>query len=59
MSRHVHSLKVGDTIDIKGPFEKYNWEKKPVNQVGLVAGGTGITPSVSKKIKIVGNHAVI
>lgn len=38
MSSHVHSLKVGESIDIKGPFEKYNWEKKPVKQVGLVAG---------------------
>lgn len=38
MSRHVHSMKVGDTIDIKGPFEKWNWEKKPVAQVGMVAG---------------------
>lgn len=38
MSSHVHSLKVGDTIDIKGPFEKWNWEKKPVAQVGMVAG---------------------
>jgi cytochrome-b5 reductase len=38
MSRHIHSLKVGDTIDIKGPFEKYNWDKKPVDQVGMIAG---------------------
>jgi cytochrome-b5 reductase len=38
MSRHVHSLKVGDTIDIKGPFEKYKWENKPVAYVGMVAG---------------------
>lgn len=38
MSRYVHSLKVGDHLDIKGPFEKWNWEKKPVQQVGMVAG---------------------
>jgi cytochrome-b5 reductase len=38
MSRHIHSLNVGDTIDIKGPFEKYSWDKKPVDQVGMVAG---------------------
>ncbi|KAI7899595.1 uncharacterized protein BX663DRAFT_537935 [Cokeromyces recurvatus] len=44
MSRHVHSMKVGDTIDIKGPFEKYNWDSKPVDEVGMIAGGTGITP---------------
>ncbi|KAI8645780.1 hypothetical protein BD408DRAFT_360698 [Parasitella parasitica] len=44
MSRHVHSMKVGDTIDIKGPFEKWNWETNPVAEVGMIAGGTGITP---------------
>lgn len=38
MSRHVHSMKVGDTIDIKGPFQKYNWQSKPVEYVGMVAG---------------------
>ncbi|CAO3620696.1 unnamed protein product [Mucor hiemalis] len=52
MSSHVHSLKVGESIDIKGPFEKYNWEKKPVKQVGLVAGGTGITPSLQLLRKV-------
>ncbi|KAI8997828.1 hypothetical protein BDB01DRAFT_772613 [Pilobolus umbonatus] len=44
MSRHVHSLKVGESIDIKGPFEKYSWKKNPVKHVGMIAGGTGITP---------------
>ena len=43
MSSHVHNLKVGESIDIKGPFEKYNWEKKPVKQVGLIAGKSLIT----------------
>ncbi|CAO3694412.1 hypothetical protein G6F70_003481 [Rhizopus microsporus] len=52
MSRHVHSLKVGDTIDIKGPFEKYKWENKPVEYVGMVAGGTGITPMLQLLRKI-------
>lgn len=49
MSRHVHSLKVGDTIDIKGPFEKYNWDKKPVDQVGMVAGKSIYDRSLIKK----------
>jgi cytochrome-b5 reductase len=38
MSSHVHSLNVGETIDIKGPFEKYNSGKKPLQQVSIVAG---------------------
>ncbi|KAI8984621.1 hypothetical protein BDF20DRAFT_860916 [Mycotypha africana] len=44
MSKHVHNLKVGDTLEIKGPFEKYNWDQKTVQHVGMLAGGTGITP---------------
>jgi cytochrome-b5 reductase len=46
VSSHVHSLKVGDTIDIKGPFVKWDFEQKPLQHLGLVVGGTGITPAV-------------
>lgn len=38
MSRHVHSLKVGDTLEMKGPFVKWDWEKNPVHHVGMIAG---------------------
>ncbi|KAG0190744.1 NADH-cytochrome b5 reductase [Apophysomyces sp. BC1034] len=44
MSQHIHNLKVGETLDIKGPIPKYNWEQSPVENVGMIAGGTGITP---------------
>ncbi|CAO3638344.1 unnamed protein product [Cunninghamella echinulata] len=44
MSKHIHNLKVGDEIEIKGPIHKYNWDEKPVKNVGMIAGGTGITP---------------
>ncbi|KAF7722111.1 NADH-cytochrome b5 reductase [Apophysomyces ossiformis] len=44
MSQHIHNLKVGETLEIKGPFPKYNWEENPVENVGMIAGGTGITP---------------
>jgi len=44
MSKHMASLKVGDSLDVKGPFSKIpvttNFKKK----IGLIAGGTGITP---------------
>ncbi|KAI8060692.1 hypothetical protein BC940DRAFT_311567 [Gongronella butleri] len=44
MSKHIHNLKIGDTLDIKGPIPKYAWDEKTVDNVGMVAGGTGITP---------------
>ncbi|KAI8384033.1 hypothetical protein BD560DRAFT_452711 [Blakeslea trispora] len=52
MSSHVHSLKVGDTIDIKGPFEKYNWEKRRVDHVGMLQLLRNVlTPESTEKTK--------
>ena len=44
MSEHIHSLKPGETLDIKGPIPKYPWAPNKHNQIALIAGGTGITP---------------
>lgn len=44
MSKHIANLKIGDTLDIKGPIPKYNWAEGRVDNVGMIAGGTGITP---------------
>ncbi len=44
MSRHVHSLKVGDTLDFKGPWAKIAITPNKYKRLGMVAGGTGITP---------------
>jgi cytochrome-b5 reductase len=37
-------MKPGDSLDFKGPIVKYNWDEKPKAHVGMIAGGTGITP---------------
>lgn len=44
MSEHIHSLKPGDTLEIKGPIPKYPWSTNKHNHIALLAGGTGITP---------------
>lgn len=59
MSQHVDSLKIGDTLEMKGPkghltyFGKGNFSVKPLGKpltqrkaqkIGMIAGGTGITP---------------
>lgn len=44
MSEHMHSLKINDTLDFKGPIPKYPWEANKHNHICLIAGGTGITP---------------
>jgi cytochrome-b5 reductase len=44
MSEHIHSLKPGETLDIKGPIPKYPWNANKHKHIALIAGGTGITP---------------
>ncbi|KAJ6785854.1 hypothetical protein PWT90_10400 [Aphanocladium album] len=44
MSTHIHSLQPGQTLDIKGPLPKYAWAENKHDHIGLIAGGTGITP---------------
>jgi cytochrome-b5 reductase len=44
MSNHIHSLKPGDSLDIKGPLPKYQWTANKHPHITLIAGGTGITP---------------
>ncbi|KAI8075361.1 uncharacterized protein B0P05DRAFT_547205 [Gilbertella persicaria] len=40
----IHDMKPGDTLQFKGPISKYDWETKQKSNVGMVAGGSGITP---------------
>jgi len=44
MSRHIHSLEVGDSVKVRGPIGRFHYFPNKYNTIGLVAGGTGITP---------------
>ena len=47
ISKHFSTLKVGDSIEMKGPVTKFVYEDKyrgKVKKVGMIAGGSGITP---------------
>ncbi|GAV30271.1 hypothetical protein PMKS-003781 [Pichia membranifaciens] len=44
LSSHIDSLKLGQTIKVKGPKGFYNYEPNMLNHICMVAGGTGITP---------------
>lgn len=44
MSSHIHNLKVGDTLEFKGPLKKIEYKPNMVQHVTMIAGGTGITP---------------
>ena len=40
----LDSLKVGDSVSAKGPKGRFVYRSNMAEEVGLVAGGTGITP---------------
>jgi cytochrome-b5 reductase len=44
MSSHVHDLVPGQKLEFKGPLPKYPWSANKHAHIGLLAGGTGITP---------------
>ena len=66
MSRFMDSLKIGDMLDLQGPFghieykgcgqfESSRKELPVVRHVGMVAGGTGITPMLQVMTAILNN----
>ena len=55
MSKHIHSLKKGDTLEIKGPIAKIEYKPNEFKEIGMIAGGTGIAPMVQVIRKIFSN----
>ncbi|ERN04504.1 NADH-cytochrome b5 reductase-like protein isoform X1 [Amborella trichopoda] len=44
MSQYLASLKPGDVVEVKGPIEKLRYHPNMKKRIGMIAGGTGITP---------------
>eukprot|EP00501_MAST-03F_sp_TOSAG23-6_P000819 GSMAST32.ASY1.ANO1.849.1 assembled CDS len=44
MGRHLNSLYVGQSIQMKGPWSKFPYVANKFSNIGMVAGGTGLTP---------------
>eukprot|EP00299_Pterocystis_sp_00344_P014934 c7436_g1_i1.p1 GENE.c7436_g1_i1~~c7436_g1_i1.p1 ORF type:complete len:305 (-),score=78.74 c7436_g1_i1:36-950(-) len=44
MSRHIFSLQPGDELEMKGPITKIPYVANMKKEIGMIAGGTGITP---------------
>lgn len=44
MSTHLCEMKKDEKLDFKGPILKYKYEPNMHKTIGLIAGGTGITP---------------
>ncbi|CAA3025636.1 NADH-cytochrome b5 reductase [Olea europaea subsp. europaea] len=41
---HFASLKPGDVVEVKGPIEKLRYTPNMKKHIGMIAGGSGITP---------------
>ena len=57
MSRHLCSLKPGDVVKMKGPWKKLKYEAGMKKKIGMIAGGTGITPMLQIIQAILDNPA--
>ncbi|KAJ9538919.1 hypothetical protein OSB04_031652 [Centaurea solstitialis] len=44
MSQHFAKLKPGDVLEVKGPIEKIKYTPNMKKHIGMIAGGSGITP---------------
>ncbi|KAJ2684793.1 hypothetical protein GGH99_003934 [Coemansia sp. RSA 1285] len=44
MSSHIHSMSPGDKLMMKGPIQKYPYTANKLKEIGMIAGGSGITP---------------
>lgn len=55
MSKHIGSLQVGDTLEFKGPIQKLEYQPNMKKQIGMIAGGSGITPMLQVADAILSN----
>ena len=44
MTQHLASMEVGDEIEIRGPKGAMQYSRTYAKRIGMIAGGTGITP---------------
>jgi cytochrome-b5 reductase len=44
MTDHIFGLKEGDELSIKGPIPKFEYKANQFETIGLIGGGSGITP---------------
>ncbi|AAZ12334.1 NADH-cytochrome b5 reductase, putative [Trypanosoma equiperdum] len=44
MGSHLHNMKVGDSIEVQGPWKTMDIKSGQYEHIGMLAGGTGVTP---------------
>lgn len=51
ISRKFSELKIGDEMAVRGPKGNFNYTANMCRAIGMIAGGTGITPMLQVKKK--------
>lgn len=44
LTQHLNTLKEGDELQLKGPIPKFPYKANEFSHIGLIGGGSGITP---------------
>lgn len=44
MSQYIDGLKKGDKLEVRGPIGRFKYDINSYKRIGLIAGGTGLTP---------------
>lgn len=57
MSKHMCDMQVGESLEMKGPIVKLPYSANMKARIGMVAGGTGITPMLQVADAILANPA--
>jgi len=57
VSKAFGDLKVGGSMEMKGPFKKFEYKPNDKKEIGMVCGGSGITPMYQVIDAIVRNPA--
>jgi len=55
LSKHFSTLKVGDKLAFKGPIPKLAYKPNMKKEIGMIAGGSGITPMLQVAHQILKN----
>eukprot|EP01125_Pyxidicula_operculata_P009584 TRINITY_DN3152_c0_g1_i1.p1 TRINITY_DN3152_c0_g1~~TRINITY_DN3152_c0_g1_i1.p1 ORF type:complete len:307 (-),score=70.72 TRINITY_DN3152_c0_g1_i1:78-998(-) len=56
LSKHIGQLKEGDSLKFKGPMKKIQYEPNMKKHIGMIAGGSGITPMLQIVHHILNNQ---
>ena len=44
LTPYLHSLRVGDTLEVRGPIGRFKYTRNEYKRIGFIAGGSGLTP---------------